>query len=160
MKIKMLYWADKVGGKVESLDLELKPFGYKIAPVIQWKTLIADEDVEVERGKPVVVKVRTVDIPENTIVGPLNIMRHALGTVIEVECGVPDRVEDEKCISQVLFVPVDDGVIKAGYLVGVLKVFFVKTGLLSRIPLLKPPKVELRENCCGEHNMEGQWQHL
>jgi len=146
MKVEMLYWVDYVGGKVERLDVELKPFGYKMAPVTQWKTLIADEDVEVERGKPVVVKVRTVDIPENTIVGPLNIMRHALGTVIDVvECGIPDRVEEEKCIDQVLFVPVDDGVIKAGDLVGVLKVFFIKTGLLSRIPLLKPPRVELRE---------------
>jgi hypothetical protein len=146
MKVKMLYWADQVGGKVERLNVELKPFGYRMAPVTQWKTLIAEEDVEVEKGKPVVVKVRTIDIPENTIIGPLNIMRHALGTVIDVvECGIPDRVEEEKCIDQVLFVPVDDGVIKAGDLVGVLKVFFIKTGLLSRIPILKPPKVELRE---------------
>ena len=147
MKVEMLYWVDQVGGKVERLGVELKPFGYKMAPVTQWKTLVAEEDVEVKKGKPVVVKVKPVDIPDNTIVGPLNIMRHALGSVIDVvECGIPDRVEEEKCINQVLFIPVDDGTIKAGDLVGVLKVFFIKTGLLSKIPMLKPPKVELRED--------------
>jgi len=146
MKAEMLYWVDRVGGKVGSLSVELKPFGYKMAPVTQWKNLIAGEDVEVEKGKPVIVKVKTFEIPENTIVGPLNIMRHALGTVIDVvECGIPGRVEEEKCISQVLFIPIEDGEIKAGDLLGVLKVFFIRTGLLSRIPLIKPPKVELRE---------------
>ena len=146
MKAEMLYWVDRVGGKVEKLEVELKPFGYKMAPVTQWKTLIADGDAEVERGKPTIIKVKTIEIPENTIVGPLNIMRHALGVVADVvECGIPGRVEEDKCVSQVLFVPIEDGVVKDGDLVGVLKVFFIRTGLLSRIPLLKPPKVELRE---------------
>ena len=146
MKVKMTYWEDTIGGKIEEIDVELAPFGYKMAPVTQWKTLIADEEVCVERGEPTIIKIKTVEVPENTIVGPLHIMRHALGTVIDVvECGVPGRVEDEKCIRHVLFLPVDSGEVKEGDLVGVLNVVFVRTGLLSRLIKLKTPRVELRE---------------
>ncbi len=146
MKVDIAYWMDKVGGTVDRIRVELKPFGYRMAPITQWKTLIADEDVCVERGKPTVVKIRDIELPGNTMVGPLSIMRHALGIVKDVvECGIPDKIEDSKCIDQVLFIPVDDGEIKKGDLVGVLKVFYVRTGLLSRLLNLSPPKVELRE---------------
>lgn len=146
MKVRMVYWADTIGGRVEDLELELKPFGYKMAPITQWKSLIADEDIYVEKGEPRIVKIKTIEIPENTMVGPPHIMRHALGSVIDiVECGIPERVEEDKCINQVLFLPIESGEIKKGDLVGVLKVFFVRAGLLSRIFNLNPPKVELEE---------------
>ncbi len=132
MKVKMRYWVDEIGGRAEIMDVELKPFGYRMAPLTQWETLIAAEDVKVEKGKPVIIKVEPVFLPQNTIVGPLSIMRHALGIVKDiVECGVPERVEDEKCVNRVLFIPVEDGEVKAGDLVGVLKVFFIRTGLLT-----------------------------
>lgn len=146
MKVEMVYWLDKVGGTVDRIRIDLKPFGYRMAPVTQWKTLIADEDVYVEKGKPTVVRIRHVELPGNTMVGPLSIMRHALGIVKDVvECGIPDKIEEDKCIDQVLFIPVEDGEIKKGDLVGVFKVFYVRTGLLSRILGLSPPKVELKE---------------
>lgn len=155
MKVKMLYWVDEVGGRAESMEIELKPFGYRTAPITQWEVLIAAEDVEVEKGKPVIVRVEPVFLPGNTLVGPLSIMRHALGTLVDVvECGVPGRVEDEKCISRVLFLPVEDGVIKKGDMVGVLKVFYIKTGLLTRILGLEPPKVELKK---GFHEANIVW---
>nr|WP_276626142.1 DUF22 domain-containing protein [Archaeoglobus fulgidus] len=155
VKVKMLYWVDEVGGRAESMEIELKPFGYRTAPITQWEVLIAAEDVEVEKGKPVIVRVEPVFLPGNTLVGPLSIMRHALGTLVDVvECGVPGRVEDEKCISRVLFLPVEDGVIKKGDMVGVLKVFYIKTGLLTRILGLEPPKVELKK---GFHEAKIVW---
>lgn len=144
--VTMKYWTDEVGGHVERMQIDLKPFGYRMVPLTQWKTLIAMDDVEVKKGKAAIVEVRPFTIPGNTMVGPLHIMRHALGTVLDVvECGIPTRVEDEKCIRKVVFLPVDDGVIREGDIVGVLKVFFIKTGLISRLFNLKPPKVELRE---------------
>lgn len=147
MKVEMSYWVDEVGGKVGRTEIELKPFGYIMAPVTQWELLVADEDVRVEKGKPVILKIRPVYIPENTMVGPLSIMRHALGVVQDVvECGVPGKVEEEKCISKVLFIPVESGEIKKDDLVGVLKVFYIRTGLLSRVFSLKPPKVEIKRD--------------
>jgi hypothetical protein len=146
MKVDLVYWLDRFGGRTDRLEIELKPFGYRMAPITQWKTLIANEDVKVEKGKPTVIKTKTVEIPENTMVGPLNIMRHALGVTLDVvECGIPDKVEENKCINEVLFLPVDDGEVRKGDLIGVLKVFFIRTGLLSRLFSISPPKVELTE---------------
>ncbi len=146
MKVNLVYWLDKIGGTIDRIQIDLKPFGYKLSPVTQWKMLIADEDVTVEKGTPTVIKVKNITLPGNTMVGPLSIMRHALGTVKDiVECGIPDKIEGEKCIDQVLFIPVESGEIKKGDLVGVLKVFFVKTGLLTTLIGLSPPKVELKE---------------
>lgn len=146
MKISMKYWVDEVGGKLERREIELKPYGYRMIPLTQWKTLVAEKTTEVRKGKPIILDVKPFSVPANTMVGPLHIMRHALGTVLDVvECGIPHRVEEEKCVNKVLFLPVEDGVIEKNDIVGVLKVFFIKTGLLSRIFKLKPERVELRE---------------
>ncbi|WP_456468677.1 DUF22 domain-containing protein [Archaeoglobus sp.] len=145
MKVEMTYWVDEIGGKLERRELELKPFGYRMAPVTQWEMLIADEDITVEKGKPVILKVKPIYLPENTMVGPLSIMRHALGVVQDVvECGIPERVEDEKCINKVLFIPVESGEVKKDDLIGVLKVFYIRAGILNRIFGLNPPKVEIK----------------
>nr|WP_202320281.1 DUF22 domain-containing protein [Archaeoglobus neptunius] len=145
MKVKVTYWADEIGGKVEEMEMELKPFGYRMAPITQWELLIADEDIKVEKGEPIIIKIKPVFLPPNTMVGPLSIMRHALGIVNDVvECGIPEKVEDEKCISRVLFIPVESGEIKKGDLVGVLKVYYIKTGLLNRLLNINPPKVEIK----------------
>ncbi len=147
MKVTVTYWSDEIGGRVDHMEMELKPFGYRMAPVTQWELLIADENRKVEKGNPLIVKIRPIFLPPNTMVGPLSIMRHALGIVSDVvECGLPERVEDEKCISKVLFIPVDEGEIKKGDLVGVLKVFYIKTGLINRIFNLSPPKVEIKRD--------------
>uniref|UniRef100_A0A7C3M9X7 DUF22 domain-containing protein n=1 Tax=Archaeoglobus fulgidus TaxID=2234 RepID=A0A7C3M9X7_ARCFL len=147
MKAAMTYWLDEIGGKIGRSETELKPFGYRMAPVTQWEILISEENIKVEKGKPVILRVKPVDIPENTMVGPLSIMRHALGIVKDVvECGIPGRVEDAKCINRVLFIPVEDGEIKKDDLVGVLKVFYIRTGMLSKLLGLNPPKVELRKH--------------
>ncbi len=146
MKVGITFWKDEVGGETEKIQVDLKPHGYRMAPITQWKVLIASEDKKVKKGEPVVLNVKRILIPEDTMIGPLHIMRHALGTVKSVvECGIPSKVEEDKCISRVLFIPIDDGEIKKNDLVGVLKVFFIRTGLLNRLLNIKPPKVELSE---------------
>lgn len=95
MKIDVTYWADEFGGRAEHMEIDLKPFGYKMAPVTEWEMLIAEENTNVEKGRPVVLKIKPVYISENTMVGPLSIMRHALGIVLNVvECGIPGKVEE------------------------------------------------------------------
>ncbi|OYT33451.1 hypothetical protein B6U96_15565 [Archaeoglobales archaeon ex4484_92] len=146
MRANLVYWLDKVGGTTDKAGITLKPFGYRMARMIQWKALIADEDVCLERGKPTIVKIKPIELPGNTMVGLLSIMRHALGIVKDVvECGIPDKVEEDKCIDQVLFLPIENGEIKKGDLVGILKVFFVRPGLLSKILGLSPPKIQIEE---------------
>jgi hypothetical protein len=151
MDVTLKYWVDVFGGKLDKLKIKLKPFGFRMAPVTQLKTLVADRDTVVEKGKPAIVKVQTITLPANTIVGPLNIMRHALGSVLDVvECGIPTRVEEDKCINNVVFLPIDNGEIKKGDIVGVLKVFFVKTGLVGKTLGLGSAKVEvIKEKVSG-----------
>lgn len=144
MKLELKYWLDVFGGKLEKIEIDLKPFGFRMAPVTQLKTLVADKDTSVEKGKPAIVRVRTITLPANTFVGPLNIMRHPLGSVLDVvECGVPTRVEEEKCINNVVFLPIESGEIKRGDIIGALKVFYVKTGFIGKVLNMGEPKVEV-----------------
>lgn len=147
MGVDIVYWLDKVGGILDRLEnIDLKPFGYRMAPIAQWKALIANKDTYVEKGKPCIIEIKPIVIPENTIVNPLNIMRHALGVVLDaIECGIPEKVEEKKCISEVLFLPIESGIVKKGDLIGVFEVHFIKTGLLARIFNIGTPDVKLRE---------------
>ncbi|MCS7144034.1 MAG: DUF22 domain-containing protein [Archaeoglobaceae archaeon] len=133
MKLEMRYWAGLVGDKMEKSELDLKPSEFRMAPFTQMKPLIADKDTPVEKGKPAIVEVQRISLPANTMVGCLNEARHALGTTISViEYGRPSLIEEEKCISQALFIPFEDGVIKKCDLIGVIKVFFVRTGFVGK----------------------------
>ncbi|MEM4702065.1 MAG: DUF22 domain-containing protein, partial [Archaeoglobaceae archaeon] len=44
MKVDIKYWIDVFGGKLEKFSIELKPFGFRMAPITYWKTLVADRD--------------------------------------------------------------------------------------------------------------------
>ena len=50
----------------------------------EWRALISDEDVEVKKGTPQIVRVKKVEFPSNSICVMLARMRHALGAVIEI----------------------------------------------------------------------------
>lgn len=129
----MRYWTGLVGDKIEKSELELKPSEFRMAPFTQMKPLIAEKDTPVEKGKPVIVDIQRISLSANTMVGCLNEARHALGTTISViEYGRPSMIEEEKCISQAVFIPLEDGVIKKCDLIGVIKVFFVRTGFIGK----------------------------
>ncbi|MCS7131028.1 MAG: DUF22 domain-containing protein, partial [Archaeoglobaceae archaeon] len=114
-------------------ELDFKPSEFRMAPFTQMKPLIADKDTPVEKGKPAIVDVQRISLSANTMVGCLNEARHALGTTISViEYGRPSMIEEDKCISQAVFIPLEDGVIKKCDLIGVIKVFFVKTGFVGK----------------------------
>ncbi|MDI9611123.1 MAG: DUF22 domain-containing protein [Archaeoglobales archaeon] len=133
MKLEMRYWTGLVGDKIEKIELELKPSEFRMAPFTQMKPLIAEKDTPVEKGKPAIVEIKRISLPPNTMIGCLNEARHALGTTISViEYGRPSLIEEEKCISQAVFIPLEDGVIKRCDLIGVIKVFFVRTGFVGK----------------------------
>ncbi|MDK2795553.1 MAG: hypothetical protein PWQ58_752 [Archaeoglobaceae archaeon] len=122
-----------MGDKLEKIEWEIKPSEFRMASFTQLKPLIAEKDTPVEKGKPAIVNVQRISIPANTMVGCLNEARHALGTTISVvEYGRPSMVEEEKCISQAIFLPLESGVIKKCDLIGVIKVFFVRTDFIGK----------------------------
>ncbi|MCX8172537.1 MAG: DUF22 domain-containing protein [Archaeoglobaceae archaeon] len=143
MKAEVRYWSSAFGEKIEKMDVVLKSPEFRIAPFAQLKPLIAEKDVAVEKCKPTVVEVQKTKIPANTLLSCLSETCHALGTTIGIFIpGKPPTIEEEKNISQVVFIPFEDGVIKKDDIVGKLKVFFVRTDFLGKLGLT-PHKLEI-----------------
>ncbi len=113
---------------------------FKTADYAYWKLLIADEDTTVEKNKIKLIKIRDVQLPPHTIVSPLSIMRHGLGVVLDVYGENTRKIEEEKTLKAVTFLPIDNGTIKRGDLIGVVKVFVVG---VSRKKKIEVPTVNI-----------------
>ncbi len=144
VRAKLLSWHDGVGSRTFEFDVDIEPRSYTISRVSQLIPIIASEDLTVCKGEVAVISIRLIEVPENTVVSPLTAVNHANGFVVDViECGLPGMVEDEKCINHAIFIPTRSGDVKEGDLIGILRVNFVRTGLLSRVFSSKP-KVEAK----------------
>ncbi|MBO8182933.1 MAG: DUF22 domain-containing protein [Archaeoglobus sp.] len=133
-KIDIVYWKDKIKGELERKTIEIEPFGFQLSSIAEWKMLISAKDVEVVESKVCVIDVQETAIPKNAIISILPVMRHALGLVLDVFG--PDglkKIEEEKKISQTVFLPISNGTVKKGELIGVINVQYVKTSALSKI---------------------------
>jgi hypothetical protein len=133
-KVEVVYWRDRIKGKIESKEIDIEPYGYQLSPFAEWRIIVANEDKKVEASKVTVVDIEPVDIPENTVVSPLPIMRHALGILLDIYS--PEglkKVEESKKITQAIFLPVFDGTIKKGELLGVINIRYVKTRSINKI---------------------------
>ncbi len=142
--MEIVYWKE-LGKKLGRVELKKERVSYRIAPFTQWKVLVADESVEVEKGRVETIKVRDTLIPQNTIIAPLSILPHALGTTFDVIEAKPSRVEEEKRITHAAFLPTDDGRVERGDIVGILKVFFVRTGAIAKRLGFRAGDIRLRE---------------
>lgn len=144
MRVKFLTWQDGVGSRTFEFDVDVEQRSYTISQVSQLIPIIAGEDLTVCKGEVAVIGTRLIEVPENTVVSPLTAINHANGFVADViECGVPGMVEEEKCINHAIFIPTRSGDVKEGDLIGILRVNFVRTGLLSRV-IPSKPKVETK----------------
>ena len=73
----------------------MEEYAYRIAGIGEWKAVISDENVKLEAFKPVVVKIKRIEFPPNSIAIKLERMRHAYGSVIDVfHVGKPKYVEN------------------------------------------------------------------
>ncbi len=126
---KLVY---RSNGEIIRERAEIPEYWYRRWNVGEWYPLIADENVEVRKGRSVFVRVRDVELPPNTIPVPLYMMRHALGVCIDVfQPGRHRRVEERRHVNRALFMPVFDGVIEEGDIIGVLNVYYVSTGEMA-----------------------------
>ena len=129
MKIEfdIVYWKDDVFGKVDVIHKKMEEYAYRIAGIGEWKAVISDENVKLEAFKPVVVKIKRIEFPPNSIAIKLERMRHAYGSVIDVfHVGKPKYVENVRYVDYAVFLPICDGEIKKGELLGVINIIYVK----------------------------------
>ncbi len=50
--------------------------------------------MELEENRPVRIKIEEIKIPANTVVYPMQIMRHSDGILLDLVCDCPWRVEE------------------------------------------------------------------
>ncbi|AGK60424.1 hypothetical protein Asulf_00397 [Archaeoglobus sulfaticallidus PM70-1] len=132
--VEIVYWDDRINGSLKSDKINVEPYGFQLSPIAEWRILISAEDKEVEESKVCAIDVEPIDVPENAIVSPLPIMRHALGVLLDVYVpGKLKKVEESKKITQAIFLPVMSGKIRKGELIGVINIRYVKTSTLNKI---------------------------
>ncbi|MDK2796320.1 MAG: hypothetical protein PWQ22_630 [Archaeoglobaceae archaeon] len=96
----------------------------------EWVPLVSEESLELKKGEVTRIKIRRVEIPEETIPTPLSISRNAFGSVLDVLAfGRPRKVEERRVISETIFMPYFNGFVQPGDLLGVLNIYYVSTGM-------------------------------
>ncbi len=124
----------------------LKEYRYRRRHIAEWIPLVADERVEVEKGEVGRIKIRDARLSPQTIPVPLSIMRHPFGTVIDVVEDRIRKIEEARMIREVVFMPVKDGIVERGDLIGVLNNYHVSVGSMpSHLVLLGEQRVVLVE---------------
>ncbi len=117
--------------KIRREEIYVEPYGHKGTPNGKWEILIADETRKVKSGEFTLIRVKEISLDPKTVVSPLFITRHGIVAVIDVYgIGKPKKIEESQKITHVLILPIFDGVVKRGEMIGVLKVHSVevKTG--------------------------------
>ncbi|MEM4279103.1 MAG: DUF22 domain-containing protein [Archaeoglobaceae archaeon] len=140
------------GKELRRVSAKVEDGWYRRWHLAKWFPLVADENIDVEAGTLERVKVKGVEIPENTIPVPMMITRNAMGNVVDViSPGRPRKVEERRFVSEVIFVSVVDGEIKKGDLLGVLNVYYVAVGeftpsLMSYLTRVEEANIVYRKN--------------
>lgn len=145
----IVYRKDK---EIKRVSAKVEDGWYRRWHLAKWFSIVADESIEVEEGAVERVKIRGVEIPENTIPVPMMITRNAMGNVVDViSPGRPKKVEERRFVNEAIFVAVTDGEIKKGDLLGVLNVYYVAVGeftpsLLSYLTRVEDANIVYRKN--------------
>jgi len=111
----------------------MDPFGFKRKPVARWDILVADEEMKVKAGKACRVSVKKLKIPRNSLIYPMYIMRNPYGVFVDTVLERLARVEEEKIVSEVVFLPLIDGKIGEGDLIGIVNVYDVEVSTLESL---------------------------
>ncbi len=143
MKVRTVYWSDKDKMQVKEGFINTRSALFKTARKAYWKLLIAAQEVEITKGRITIVKVRPIRLPPKTAVSPLSIMRHALGSVVDVYCEKLSKIEEEKKITNTAFLPVRNGKIEEGDLIGVVKVYPMNIATSDFIGSLEEPNINV-----------------
>ena len=108
---------------IERENVSAVPYNFSISTEGKWEMLISAGDVEVKKGDVIQIPIKKTVVYENTVSLPCAFCHHALGTVLKVQSEGVALVESKRNISSVVFLPILDGMIEKGDLLGVINVF-------------------------------------
>ncbi len=123
MKTDIVYWEDEIGKTPKKVTVDASPYGVQIGKKGEWQMAIAAEDKKVEANVLAPIKIQPIEVPGGAIVLPCIFMRHALGIVASLaSVGMPKTVEEKRIVSQILFQPIESGVVYANELLAVINI--------------------------------------
>ena len=108
---------------IERENVSAVPYNFSISTEGKWEMLISARDMEVKKGDVIQIPIKKTVVYENTVSLPCAFCHHALGTVLKVQSEGVALVESKRNISSVVFLPILDGMIEKGDLLGVINVF-------------------------------------
>lgn len=106
---------------IEEIDERRRePFDFALKETCRVDYLIADEDKDFRSGDAKPVKIKTVEIPRNTLLLISPYGRHGIGQVISIGEEIALPVEMNRSADHALFVAGVDGSVKRDELMGVM----------------------------------------
>ncbi|WP_456478074.1 DUF22 domain-containing protein [Geoglobus ahangari] len=144
MRCGIAYFRDIDKKIPERGELSFKNAIFKSAGQAYWKVLIADESVEVRKNTLEIIRVRKLHLPPKSTIAPLSIMRHALGTTLDIVPSEIKKVEETREVTHVLFYSIDDGFVERGDIIGVIKVYPINVGSPDEQEFIRAPDVKPR----------------
>jgi|Deesub1362A_J573_1020465.scaffolds.fasta_scaffold00100_80 hypothetical protein len=123
----------KTNGELRREKAKVSEMWYRRWHFAEWCPLIAEQDAMVTKGEPKLIEISSVEIPANAIPVPLFIMRNAYGVVLDLYLrGKPKKIEENRTVSKALFMPVFDGEIQKGDIIGILNIYNISVGERSK----------------------------
>lgn len=125
--------------------VKAQPYGFRRSPIARWEPLIANESRRLKAGEVCMMSIRKLKLPKNTIVYPFGIMRHPFGIVLDTIQRRVSKVEEEKEIEKAVFLPIADGDVRRGELLGMITIYDVEVRTIDKIKSWLREWIEHRE---------------
>ncbi len=116
----MSYLKHFLGAHEEERRRHFKDYNYEIAERLKIAYLYCKKEVKLEDNTNMLVDVKTVRIPKNTVVILCPYMRSDIGAVVGVGEDINLPISSERAIDKVLFCVSCDGVFNRGDLMGAI----------------------------------------
>jgi hypothetical protein len=122
-------------GKIKKQKIKASPYEFTIATRGKWEMIIADEDVTIEEGKLLRVKVKEIKVQKDMIAMPCALNHHLLASVIKVAAkNGAAPMETERIIVTAYVIGHESGEIQKGDLLSLLNVYPIMFTREATIP--------------------------
>jgi len=131
----VIKYVSKRTGEVKKTEHANEMLEYILSTAGRWINVIANESVEVKAGQPAVIRIDPVKLFPKEITLTCPISRHALGILLGLHGseGKPQPVEGERLFEKAIFLPLRDGIVEEGDMLGVINAVVVYAVLEKQI---------------------------
>ncbi len=111
-------------GKIKKQKIKASPYEFTIATRGKWEMIVADEDVIIEEGKLLRMKVKEIKVQKDMIAMPCALNHHPLASVIKVAArNGAAPMETERIIVTAYVIGHESGEIQKGDLLSILNIY-------------------------------------